>query len=105
MSLRIWTQEHLTQYPYRVLVLFSEDPEIIRIWSDLAESLITDPMILVPFSPTRVAEYNQGKPESTFPGPFTRDRLLDYCLSRSAQGLQELQPITGLVDYTSRFNI
>lgn len=105
MALRTWTQEALKQYPYRVLVLFSEDPDVIRIWSDLSESLVTDPMIRVPFSPTQVAEYNQGRPESVLSGPFTRERLLDYCLSRSAQSLRAPRPISGLSEYTSKFYI
>ena len=104
MALRTCRPEDLEDYFCRLLVLVSDDLDVIRAWSEVAEMIISDPLIHVPGSPTQIVQYNEGQIESTYPGPFTRDRLLEYCLAQTARSLQTAsRPVRGLVQYTSKF--
>lgn len=104
MAVRTCSPEELGHYFGRQLVLISDRPETIALWSELAESIVGDPMWHTPGSPTQVVEYHQGQVQSSLTEPFTRDRLLNYCLDRAAQALRAPpEPERGIAQYTSKF--
>lgn len=107
MARRICSLDDLQGHSCRLLILLSDDPDVIKAWTDVSEMIISDPMIQVPGSPTQVIEYDGSQVEptrSTFQGPFTREHLLEYCLDRTVQSFKEpTQSVRGLLQYTSKF--